>query len=283
MPAEREFRRIAVFGGVYNNCHALAACIADAADRGAEALYCLGDLGGFGPYPERVFPLLVDAGVRVVQGNYDHSIGHGLDDCACGYTDPRDNHFARVSYQYTLENTPAGWRPWLRDLPSEVRLRLGPHRVLLCHGSPRRTNEFVWESATSDAFLRRVAQEHAADVIVGTHTGIHWQRRVAPLPVEGGGGGEGGALGGFGALWLNCGVIGRPENDGATNVWYAMLDATGDVLDVEFVPLEYDHERLAREMELEELPPEFVETIRTGWWTTCMEVLPAKERRRGRW
>ena len=36
------------------------------------------------------------------------------------------------------------------------------------------------------------------------------------------------------------------------------------------------------EMEDEDLPAEFVETIRTGWWTTCLEILPAKERARGR-
>jgi len=44
----------------------------------------------------------------------------------------------------------------------------------------------------------------------------------------------------------------------------------------------YDFEGLAREMEEEALPPEFVETIRTGWWTTCLEILPAKERARGK-
>src|SRR5260221_8871641 len=27
---------------------------------------------------------------------------------------------------------------------------------------------------------------------------------------------------------------------------------------------------------------EFVETILTGWWTTCLEILPARERARGR-
>jgi hypothetical protein len=36
-------------------------------------------------------------------------------------------------------------------------------------------------------------------------------------------------------------------------------------------------------MDREGLPAEFVETIRTGWWTTCMEILPAKERARGRY
>jgi len=52
-------------------------------------------------------------------------------------------------------------------------------------------------------------------------------------------------------------------------------------LSVEFVRLVYDYERLAAEMTSEGLPDEFVETIRTGWWTTCNEILPAKERARG--
>ena len=53
-------------------------------------------------------------------------------------------------------------------------------------------------------------------------------------------------------------------------------------LSVEFIPVAYDHQRLAGEMRAEKLPEEFVETILSGWWTTCLEVLPAKERLRGR-
>src|SRR5262249_60081632 len=97
--------RVAVLGGLYSNYLALAAALESAHGRGAEAVYCLGDLGAFAPYPDRVFPLLRDHGVVCVQGNYDHSIGHELADCQCGYTDPRDNHFARLSYEYTLRHT----------------------------------------------------------------------------------------------------------------------------------------------------------------------------------
>jgi hypothetical protein len=61
------------------------------------------------------------------------------------------------------------------------------------------------------------------------------------------------------------------------------LEVTGGTLHVEFVPIEYDHGRLAREMRAEKLPEEFVDTILTGWWTTCLEVLPGKERKRGRY
>jgi diadenosine tetraphosphatase ApaH/serine/threonine PP2A family protein phosphatase len=258
--------RLALFGGLYSNYLAVEAALADAQRRGVDAIYCLGDLGAFGPHPDRVFPLLHAAQVACVQGNYDHSIGHGLDDCRCGYTDPRDNHFAQLSYDYTLANTSAENRTWLRTLSSEIRFNLGPLRVLLCHGSPRRTNEFLWESTTPTHFLERLARDHEADVIVSTHTGIKWQREL-----------------GAGRRFVNVGVLGRPENDGSTNVWYTLLEwSAAGSLQVEFVSVQYDHRRLAREMEAEDLPREFIETVLTGWWTTCLEVLPAKERRRGR-
>lgn len=266
-------RRIAVFGGLYSNYLALRAALADARRRGAEELYCLGDLGGFGPSPDRVFPPLVEAGVRVVRGNYDDSIARGLPDCQCGYTDPRDNHFARISYRYTLANTSPRWRRWMGELPESIRTRLGGARLLMCHGSPRRTNEFLWESTTSTGFLHHLADRFRTDVILATHTGLPWVRR---LP----GGGS----------FVNVGVLGRPANDGRTEVWYALLTAAPDRGNgasrdprVELVPVAYDHDRLAAEMRSEGLPEPFVESILEGWWTSCLEVLPAKERRRGRY
>jgi diadenosine tetraphosphatase ApaH/serine/threonine PP2A family protein phosphatase len=256
--------RIAVLGGVYNNYLALEAALHDARGRGVEALYCLGDFGAFGPHPDRVFPLLHEHGVQCLQGNYDHSIGNELADCQCGYTDPRDNHFARLSYAYTLAHTSPAHRVWLRALPPQRRLQLGRYRLLLCHGSPRRVNEFLWESTTSTHFLDFLAGEFQADVILGTHTGLKWHRPLA---------GD--------RHFVNVGVLGRPENDGRTNIWYAVVEARPDFR-VEFVPVAYDHQRLAGEMREEGIPEEFVETVLTGWWTTCLEVLPARERRRGK-
>jgi len=42
-------------------------------------------------------------------------------------------------------------------------------------------------------------------------------------------------------------------------------------------------EAVVREMKEEGLPEEFQATISTGWWTTCLEILPSKERRGGRY
>ncbi len=81
---------------------------------------------------------------------------------------------------------------------------------------------------------------------------------------------------------MNVGALGRPANDGRTCVWYAFLNTADTESPFRFIPLAYDHGRLAREMREETLPEEFVETIETGWWTTCLEILPSKERLRGR-
>ena len=135
--------QIALFGGVYSNHLALSALLEDVRRRGIRDLYCLGDLGGFGPNPDKVFPLLRDAGVNVIQGNYDDSVGNDLSDCQCGYTDPRDNYFARLSYLYTHGHTSAENKAWMRSLPKQSKFELGGRRVRLCHGSPRKINEFL--------------------------------------------------------------------------------------------------------------------------------------------
>ena len=268
--------RYAVFGGIYNNYLSLPAVLDDAQRCGAQAAFCLGDLGGFGPHPDRVFPILREREVVVMQGNYDHSIGHQLADCACGYTDPRDNHYARLSYAYTQTKTSERWLPYLRELPPLLRQTWHGLRIHMAHGSPRRVSEFLWESQCPDAFLARLLRQFQADVLLVTHSGIPWLRR---LPTSVGGG-----------LVVNVGAIGRPANDGLTGVWYALLTISPpagglpstDAITVELRRVDYDYQRLAADMRAEQLPEEFIETITTGYWTTCLEILPSKERSLGK-
>jgi hypothetical protein len=260
------FSKVAVFGGIYCNYLALENAIDLAREKGAEAILCLGDLGGFGPYPDRTCALVREAGVRVMRGNYDDSIALGRDDCGCGYSDPRDIYHAQISYDYTAARTSAENKTWMAGLPPAFRLRLGALNVLTCHGSPRQVNEFLWETGTPDGLLRHFLDASEAGLILATHTGIKWERR---LPDRRG--------------FVNVGVLGRPENDGSPRVWFTMLEAEpDDGYRAEFVPVVYDHEQLAREVRAEGLPEAFAATLLTGWWTTCLENLPAKERARGR-
>ena len=260
-----DYGRVAVFGGAYNNWAAVTAVVADARRRGAEAVWFLGDVGGFGPLPDRTCEVLRELDLPVVQGNYDDSVGNDAHDCACGYTDPRDNHYAQISYDYTLAHTHRDHKRWLAAMPTEARIRVGGKTLHLCHGSPRRVNEFLWESTTPAGFVGHLCDQWEAHAILCTHTGIHWERRLTD-----------------GRGVINVGAVGRPANDGRREVWYALLDASTGRLDTTFVPVAYDWEAVVAAMRAEGLPEAFVETLATGWWTTCLEALPARERHHGR-
>ncbi len=255
--------RIAVFGGVYSNPYALRALADDSRARGCEQRFCLGDLGGFGAECDAVQPLLRELGADTIAGNYDVAIGRGDEDCGCGYSSERDNRFAQLMYDYTRAHTSPALAAWMRDLPGELRTTIGGVDVHMVHGSPLAINDFMWESLDDEELAYR-ARASGARLLLCTHTGIPWQREVE------------------GTLIVNVGAIGRPANDGRTEVWYAVLDLDGGEIErVELVPLAYDWRAQAASMRAAGLPEAFVETIETGWWTTCLEVVPPRERSRG--
>jgi predicted phosphodiesterase len=224
----RDVKRVAFFGGIYSNYLALEQALRMAEEARVDAIWALGDFGAFGPHPDRTCELLREHGVFAIQGNYEESLSTNAEDCHCGYTDPRDNHFAQISYDYTFANTSREHKEWMGTLPKSARMTLGGHRLLLAHGSPRRINEFLWRSTTPVPFVEKMLRDSSADVVVCTHTGIHWSRMHA-------------ANRGV----VNVGALGRPANDGRTNVWFAILDATHGDIEVEFLPVDYNHQRLA--------------------------------------
>jgi predicted phosphodiesterase len=254
---------IAVCGGVYSNPGALRAFLDDARRRGAERLYCLGDLGGYGAEPEAVWPLLTESGVTCIAGNYDVAIGSGAEDCGCGFSDPRDNYFAQIMYDYTRRHTSAGYAGWMRELPTELREEHDGCTLHLVHGSTVGLNDYWWESLPESEHRRRV-DASGADVIACTHSGLPWTKRVGRT------------------LVVNVGVIGRPANDGDTHVWYALVELGDGLATAQLIRLAYDWETHARSLEKVGFPAAFATTTRTGWWTTCLEVLPIAERSRGR-
>ncbi|MGI9120602.1 MAG: radical SAM protein [Acidimicrobiales bacterium] len=256
--------RLGVCGGVYSNPYALRAFLDDARARGCERLFCLGDLGGFGAEPDAIWPLLVENGVECIAGNYDVAIGRGDDDCGCGYRDPRDNEFAQLIYDFTKAHTSADFAAWMRTLATEHRERIEGLDLHLVHGSPLVLNDFFWESLGDDEVRERL-EASGADVVCCTHTGLPWTKRVD------------------GCLVVNVGALGRPANDGRREVWYAVIDLEDGHADAELVPLAYDWQAQSASMRAAGLPEPFVETVETGWWTTCLEVVPPLERSRGRY
>jgi len=257
-------QRLAICGGPYANPHSLRAFAADARARGCDELFCLGDLGGFGADINGLWPVLAEEGIVCVAGNYDVAIARADPDCGCGYRDPTDNAFAQLIYDHTLATCDRDFAAWMETLPTERRLQVAGCDLHLVHGSPLALNDFWWESLPEEEHRARV-EASGADVVCCTHSGLPWQRRID------------------GTLVVNVGVIGKPANDGANHVWYAVVDLEDGWADATLVPLDYDWKAQAASMRAAGLPEAFVETIETGWWTTCIEVLPPAERSAGRY
>ena len=270
-PVEGPFERIAVFGGVYINHLALAALLERRRPPRRRGDLLPGRPRRLRPQPgEGLAAPRPGRRADCIQGNYEESLSAAAEDCNCGYTDPRDNHFAELSYRYTERHCSDGFKAWMGALPGAGGVRVGERELLLVHGSPRRINEFCSPPPRRCPSSRCCWTRRRCDGMLCTHTGLHWHRRLPS-----------------GRDAVNVGVIGRPANDGAHR--RLVRDARSAADERRRAgrrrarcPLAYDHRRLAAEMRREELPEEFVETIETGWWTTCLEILPAKERAESR-
>ena len=226
--------QFAVFSDVHGNLPGLEAILADIEARGIADVICLGDLVGYGPFPDEVSALIRDRGIPCLMGNYDQGIGFSTGDCGCVYKTDEQRAEGAASLAWTDRVTTDETRAYLRTLEDHFVLETPAGELLAVHGSPRRINEYLFEDRPEHA-MARMAEENPYRAILFGHTHVPYAREVAH--------GDAGAS----TLFVNVGSAGRPK-DGDWRVCYAVVDpgrlATGEPA-VEFVRVPYDHERLA--------------------------------------
>jgi putative phosphoesterase len=232
--------RFAIFSDIHANLQALEAVLADIRTQHADAVYCLGDLVGYGANPRDVTERIAHEGIPTVMGNYDDGVGFDRDECGCAYTEDAERERGRRSLTWTQAHTTAENKAFLRTLASEIRFDAEGTRILLVHGSPRKMNEYLFEDRPVSSFERLAATSHA-DLIVFGHTHKPYVKDVN------------------GARFLNVGSVGKPK-DGDWRACYALID--GAV--VTFRRVEYDVAAAAAAIRATELPPEFAADIETG-------------------
>jgi predicted phosphodiesterase len=245
--------KIALISDVHANLPALEAVLEDLQARSdVTAVYHLGDLVGYAPWPDEVVGRIRAEGVAGIAGNYDSTTATGYKHCGCRYEDARQEELSHLSYEWTRENASPETKAWLGTLPFRMDIR--PHgghmavpTLTLVHGAPT-LNTLYWTEDRSDDFCRKMAGRVGAgsgDVIAFGHTHKPWHRKVD------------------GVLYVNTGSVGRPK-DGDWRAGYVILEFGDDGPGVEMVRVEYDLDR-AREAILEsDLPDEFAEYLATG-------------------
>lgn len=238
-------QRITIFGDIHGNLPALEAVLADIDAHEPSPLYCLGDLVGYGTFPNEVTQIIRERKIPTIMGNYDQGVGNSSDDCGCAYTSKEAEALGKRSIAWTNQHTSEDNKLFLRQLPANIPLRLGGLRVLLVHGSPRKINEYLFADRP-DATLERLLDLADADVLVCGHTHIPYHR-ILPS----------------GRHVVNAGSVGKPK-DGNSQACYVVLEANNSELQVIFRRIQYDIESAARAIEDSMMPPEYAQMLRTG-------------------
>ena len=171
---------MAAFSDVHANLHALQAVLADIRAQSADKVVCLGDLVGYGAFPNEVIAAVREAEIPTIAGNYDDGVGFGRDDCGCAYTRAEDRERGDRSLRWTQSVVTADNQAWLRALPRELRFAADGKRVLCVHGSPRRINEYLYQDRPERSLLR-VFEGLDADVMLCGHTHLPYQRRIGAV------------------------------------------------------------------------------------------------------
>ena len=245
-------RRIAFFSDVHGNIHALRAMLADMERQGLKEMACLGDLVGYGAFPNEVVAEIRERSIPCIRGNYDDGVGFGKDECGCAYREAEAKALGERSFEWTKAHTTAENRSFLASLPTELGWEVEGWKVLLVHGSPRKINEYLYPDR-SEASFRRIARAFKADVILFGHTHGPYKKLVEET------------------YFINVGTGGKPT-DGDTRVGYAVVafEPRGgerqvkDAIEVEFRRVEYDVEAAAAAIESCGLPAEFPVELRQG-------------------
>ena len=237
--------QITIFGDIHANLPALEAVLADIDQRGLKNLYCLGDLVGYGTFPNEVITAIRERNIPTLMGNYDQGVGQDSDDCGCAYKTAEAKALGERSIAWSNAHTTPENKQYLRQLAEHIPVQLGELNVLLVHGSPRRINEYLYEDRP-EASLERLFVELEADVLVCGHTHLPYHRVL-----------------GSGRQVINSGSVGKPK-DNNPQAGYLILTANGRELEAEFVRVPYDVERAAQAIEATDMPNAFAEMLRLG-------------------
>src|SRR5258708_35333430 len=144
--------KLAVISDIHGNLHALESVWTDLQCQAPDAVICLGDLVGYGAFPNEVIDFVRSRNVPVLMGNYDDGVGYDRDDCGCVYKDPVDDALGHQSLLWTRAHVDAERKAYLRSLPFDWREVYGGRRVRLVHGSPRKINEYLYEDRPESVF-----------------------------------------------------------------------------------------------------------------------------------
>jgi len=241
--------RVLVISDIHANRIALEAVLEDAGQR--DAVWCLGDLVGYGPEPNQCLEIIRSLpNLICLRGNHDSAV--------CGLTRKGDfNLSAQKVLRWTEQELTQDNQRYLASLPA--RTETGD--VTLAHGSPRRP---IWEYIMDSSTARENFEHFETDYcLVGhSHFPVLYIQREGSRQVESAplGGNEERRL--IKRSIVNPGSVGQPR-DQDSRASYAVYQT--DTQTWKQVRVAYQIAAVQKKMHEAGLPGEYIRRLELGW------------------
>jgi predicted phosphodiesterase len=241
--------RVAVFSDVHGNLHALEAVLESLAAESPDAVWCLGDVVGYGPRPNRCCALVAERADLCLIGNHDLAVLGRLD----------LEEFApdaAESARWTASVLEDQSRTFLEGLsPSASHDGVG-----LYHASPR---DPVWEYVLSPQVVVASLYEAEEPVVLVGHSHVALAFALDESLLTGGLAPDGTefALAEEARTLLNPGSVGQPRDSDPRAAWL-LLDL--EARTARFHRVSYPVERTQDEIRERGLPESLAERLEHG-------------------
>jgi predicted phosphodiesterase len=239
--------RVAVISDIHGNLHALEAVLESIGADAPDTIWCLGDLVGYGPQPNRCCALVAERAELSLIGNHDLGVLGRLDLAEF-------SHDAAASARWTAEVLSNEARDYLEPLePQALR-----DRVAMYHASAR---DPIWEYVLSPPVARAsLAAAGASPLVLVGHSHVPlrygWEQQALALCEDGT------VVDLARERWLlNPGSVGQPR-DGDARAAYLLIDFESQ--QAEFKRVRYAVAKTQAEIRERGLPEMLAERLAHG-------------------
>jgi putative phosphoesterase len=243
-------KKIAVLADVHGNLDALKAILQDARNNQGELILNLGDLVGYGAFPQEVVMELHAENVLSILGNFDKEVLEWKKNHSLPLVDEKE-----ISLQYAMTQLQKSSFQFLKSLPIQMKLCIGEKSLLLVHGSPESIDEHIYPN-TPDERVKELCQQVDTDVLMVGHSHMPFLRTIDQMMI------------------VNPGSVGRP-GDGDPRASYALL--TVHPFSVELKKVPYDVMHAVDAIRQRHLPERFIQMLLQG---TSLEKILDQELRK---
>jgi predicted phosphodiesterase len=173
--------RIAAFSDVHGNLPALQSVLNAIDIERPDAIFCLGDLIDFAPWPNEVIELIRSRNICTLMGNHDQRIAFDLETVPLAKHRPMEREARALAIDWSRRVVTESHKRFLANLPESINLAFGPvehpHKILFVHASTRGLDEYIYEDHPEED-LRHMFTSIDPDVIVMGHTHLPYVRRL---------------------------------------------------------------------------------------------------------